>query len=145
MNKGPAKRSSLFLMELIIAVLFFCLASSVCIQFFVKAHLVSQETRNLNMSVNQVSSMAELMKNDPQFLERVAKDFPLAEVGDGTAVVYYNEQWEPCTEEDAWYQMNIMVSDDEDIDLGEVRMIHIEQQTVLYELPLLKHQNYIPE
>ena len=145
MNKGPAKRSSLFLMELLIAILFFCLASSVCIQFFVKAHLISEETRNLNISVNQVSSMAELMKNDPDFLERVSEEFPLAIVDDGTATIYYDENFEECKEDGAIFRMNVIVSDGDDLDLGVVRMIDIEKQDILYEISLKRHQNYKPK
>ena len=42
MERTPAKRSSLFLLELMIAILFFCLASAVCVQIFVKAHTISR-------------------------------------------------------------------------------------------------------
>ena len=51
--------SSLFLLELILAVLFFSVASALCIQIFIKAHLMSQDARDLNFAVNEVSSMAE--------------------------------------------------------------------------------------
>lgn len=47
MERTPAKRSSLFLLELMIAILFFCLASAVCVQIFVKAaHDQPQRHRN---------------------------------------------------------------------------------------------------
>ena len=47
MERTPAKRSSLFLLELMIAILFFCLASAVCVQIFVKAHTI-QPRRHRN-------------------------------------------------------------------------------------------------
>lgn len=43
--------SSLFLLELILAVLFFSVASALCIQIFTKAHLMSQDARDLNFAV----------------------------------------------------------------------------------------------
>ena len=46
--------SSLFLLELILAVLFFSVASALCIQIFTKAHLMSQDARDLNFAVNEV-------------------------------------------------------------------------------------------
>ena len=55
--------SSLFLLELILAVLFFSVASALCIQIFTKAHLMSQDARDLNFAVNEVSSMAEQMSD----------------------------------------------------------------------------------
>ena len=48
MKGTPAKRSSLFLLELIIAILFFSLTSAVCVQIFVRAHLISRQTQELN-------------------------------------------------------------------------------------------------
>ena len=51
MERTPAKRSSLFLLELMIAILFFCLASAVCVQIFVKAHTISRETQELNTAL----------------------------------------------------------------------------------------------
>ena len=60
MKRKPAKRSSLFLMELIIAILFFCLASAVCVRFFVKSHLIERDTTALNHAANYASSVAEM-------------------------------------------------------------------------------------
>ena len=55
MKGTPAKRSSLFLLELIIAILFFSLTSAVCVQIFVRAHLISRQTQELNMALEKVS------------------------------------------------------------------------------------------
>jgi len=44
-------KSALFLMELIIVIFFFALTSAVCLQVFVKAHLVAKETKGLNYAV----------------------------------------------------------------------------------------------
>ena len=43
--KQKSSRSALFLMELIFSILFFALASAVCVQLFVKAHLLSVSTQ----------------------------------------------------------------------------------------------------
>lgn len=52
-------KSSLFLMELIIALLFFSLASTVCIRLFVNAHSLSNQTVDMNHAVNYAQNMAE--------------------------------------------------------------------------------------
>ncbi len=52
-------KSSLFLMELIIALLFFSLASTVCIRLFVNAHALSNQTVDQNFAVNYAQNMAE--------------------------------------------------------------------------------------
>lgn len=64
MERTPAKRSSLFLLELMIAILFFCLASAVCVQIFVKAHTTSRGTQELNTALEKVSGYTELFLAD---------------------------------------------------------------------------------
>lgn len=55
-----ASRSSLFLIELTISILFFALASAACIQLFVKAHLLDRNTREINQTVVWSQNLAEL-------------------------------------------------------------------------------------
>lgn len=53
-------KSSLFLIELIVVILFFALSSTVCIQLFVKAHLLGNKTEDLNICVQQAQNYAEV-------------------------------------------------------------------------------------
>ena len=46
-------------MEMIIAILFFSLASAVCIQLFARSHLLSTQTVNQNHAVIQAQNLAE--------------------------------------------------------------------------------------
>ena len=52
-------KSALFLMELIIVIFFFALTSAVCLQVFVKAHLVAKETKGLNYAVLWADNASE--------------------------------------------------------------------------------------
>ena len=74
MQRKPAKRSSLFLLELIIAILFFCLASAVCVRFFVRSHVMEQETTELNLAVDQAVSAAEILRSG-QDIAACLKDY----------------------------------------------------------------------
>lgn len=58
MNKA-ASRTGLFLMELIIGILFFSLAGALCIQMFVKSHLISESSTALNHGVLWSQNVAE--------------------------------------------------------------------------------------
>lgn len=60
-HKSRARSSGLFLMELIIAILFFSVASAVCLEFFVKSHLLSLDSDILTRSVNECSGAAEIL------------------------------------------------------------------------------------
>lgn len=56
-----SSRQSMFLMEIIIAILFFSLVSAVCLRLFTGARQMSQDTGNLHRAVNQAQNAAELL------------------------------------------------------------------------------------
>ena len=55
-----ARKTGLFLMELIIAILFFSLAATICIQLFVKSHMISERSIALNHSILLAQNTAEI-------------------------------------------------------------------------------------
>ena len=55
-----ARKTGLFLMELIIAILFFSLAAAICIQLFVKSHMISERSIALNHSILLAQNTAEI-------------------------------------------------------------------------------------
>ena len=97
MERTPAKRSSLFLLELMIAILFFCLASAVCVQIFVKAHTTSRGTQELNTALEKVSGYTELFLADA-----LAED----------TEVFYDADWQECSKDEASYEIVIRVEPD---------------------------------
>lgn len=74
-------RSSLFLMELIIAILFFSLASAVCLRMFAKSHQLSTDASVMNQTVNTTANVAELIKYDLENGTRtLAEEYPDADI-----------------------------------------------------------------
>lgn len=79
-------KTSLFLMELIIALLFFSLASTVCIRLFVNARSLSSQTVDTNHAVNYAQNMAEAFigcDGNMQILQTVMDNSHLSESEDG--------------------------------------------------------------
>lgn len=71
-------------MELIIALLFFSLSSTVCIRLFVNAHSLSSQTVHANYAVNYAQNMAEAFMGcggDLQTLQAVMDQSLLSEDG----------------------------------------------------------------
>ncbi len=58
---NKSSKSSLFLMELIMSILFFSLAAAVCVQLFVQSHTLSKSSVELNHAVVECESLAELI------------------------------------------------------------------------------------
>ena len=87
-------KSSLFLMELIIAILFFSMASAVCIQLFAKAHIISLDTVNQNNAITHAQNLAESWYATDGDLAEMARLFGYIIADDGQRIVLvYDSNW----------------------------------------------------
>lgn len=112
MKKNTPSKSSLFLIELIIAILFFTVASGICIQLFSKSFLLSQSSKNLSTASRLVSNTAEVLESCGGSLEEVQSLFPES-VADGDSIrFYYNTSWEKCNEADGKFTLIATVTGD---------------------------------
>lgn len=91
MKRTFNSRSSLFLIELIIAILFFSLVSAVCLKAFTRSHILNQDARDLNAALMRVESTAELLKAGESVEEKT----------------YYSSSWNTCKEPKAAYVISI--------------------------------------
>lgn len=112
MNKLKS-RTSLVLMELIITILFFSLASAVCVQLFVNSHLISKDTYELNNAINIAQSCAEVMRGTNGSVDAVSSHFSGSIVFDENDYfqVFYDENFK-MTEDilNASYVADITIS-----------------------------------
>lgn len=140
--------SSLFLLELILAVLFFSVASALCIQIFTKAHLMSQDARDLNFAVNEVSSMAEqisagtLHPDTAASSDDTASD-PSTQISndawqDDTA--YYDSSYASCEKADAVYVLTIHYEPEDTLLKAHISMDTIADNRNIYTLDVTKHR-----
>lgn len=112
MKKNTPSKSSLFLIELIIAILFFTIASGICIQLFSKSFLLSQSSKNLSTASRLVSNTAEVLESCGGYLEETQSLFPES-VTDGDSILfYYNASWEKCSEADGKFTLIATVTGD---------------------------------
>ena len=105
-------RSSLFLIELIIAILFFSLGAAVCVQAFVKAHTVTAQARDLSFASSTVSSAASAVKYTDGSLEQVRDLFPGAFADGEDIAVCYGADFAPCQADGAEYTLRISARSD---------------------------------
>ena len=95
-------RSSLFLIELIIAILFFSLVSAVCLRAFARSHILTENARDLNAALMHVESTAELLR-----------------AGESVeAQTFYSSSWDTCEEKKAAYMITVKEKDASDEDSG---------------------------
>ena len=140
--------SSLFLLELILAVLFFSVASALCIQIFTKAHLMSQDARDLNFAVNEVSSMAEqisagtLHSDTAASSDDTASD-PSTQMPDDSlqdAAAYYDSGYASCEKADAVYVLTVHYEPDNTLLKAHISMDTIADNRNIYTLDVTKHR-----
>ncbi len=86
MPTRPARKSSLFLIELIIAVLFFSLSAAVCVRLFASAYLLGQQSTYRDVATLQAQSMASLFQNSGGTLDDVLAYANATETQEGTGV-----------------------------------------------------------
>ncbi len=104
---GRRSRSSLFLIELIFAILFFALGSAVCVQAFAKAHTTTLRARELSFASTTVSSAANAVRYTDGSLQAVQAHFPDAFAEDGGCAVCYGRDLAPCAPQTAAYTLHI--------------------------------------
>lgn len=130
MNDKSSK-SSLFLMELIMSILFFSLAAVICLILFIKSHTLSKSSVELNHSVVLCESIAE------QFYGNNGV------INDG--IMYFDKQFVECnSKDDAWYMLTYTVNyHNNDVNLLEcdITMENIKDNTVIYSLSPVYYPN----
>ena len=105
MIRKPASKTSLFLMEIIIVILFFSICSAICMQTFATAQMQSKRSNSLTGSVLACQSIAEIYKAENGNFEKLVSIIE-NDTSDETSCVnynpdnsnilsiYYNSNWE---------------------------------------------------
>lgn len=115
-RNNSKSKSGLFLLELIIAIVFFALSSVICIQLFVKAHTLSQKNTELNMAVIQAQNAAEAFKaanGEPEKFAEFLNGPSGGEANDGQYVcdLFFNSDWQRVDGRDkAAYTLHVVMT-----------------------------------
>lgn len=141
MNQNAAKRSSLFLLELIVAILFFALASAVCVQVYVSARVKSREASALTHAVLVCQNGAEVLyynMDGENVLDRLTEKHPEYSRAENSALAYFNKEWKPCVKADAAYLLTLTATGTDAFFEGAAQITDIEANTPLYSLPVAR-------
>lgn len=110
-RKPTANPSSLFLLEMIFAILFFSVASAVCVQVFVKSHVLNQEATILTLASQKTRDAAELLASTDSLsdgftiLKESYSDCCIEQ--EDTVTIFYDEDFSPCSAHASVYQLTI--------------------------------------
>lgn len=142
MDKQAKSKTSLFLMELIITILFFSIAGAVCVQFFVKAHTIGIQTKELNHAVTAAQGFAEVMRGTDGSIDSILAVYPDAIQGNDTFFeVFYDEEFLPCEPEAAVYVSDVTLLPNGAIQNMEIRVLKLSSLEEIYTLTATKYMN----
>ncbi|MCR5670230.1 MAG: hypothetical protein K6G10_04430 [Butyrivibrio sp.] len=116
MSDRRNSRLSLFLMELIIAIFFFSLASAVCVRLFVGAHVLSRKSEDVSMAVIWSQNLSEVFWNTKGDVEKMHDAFPGStsilyenKEKEGTLILLFNSDWEIISSSDSGIAYEAMI------------------------------------
>lgn len=131
MHGKSARRSSLFLLELMISILMFSVAAAWCVRLFVTARAVVSETEEQNRAQNLAAGYAEVFLASRDFeaflLGEGAKKQELA--NDKIYQIWYNKDWETCIEEEAVFCFETVITRQGDFDKCSFRFSRMKGES----------------
>ena len=129
--------SSLFLLELVIAIVIFALASALSLQFFAKAHLLNQNAKTLNFFSNECSIAAEItgISTSLEDLEAALLHlYPDAYIQEGKLELYYDETFTLSSPESSTYLYTISYENSDNFLTSFMKVMDKTSGTLIYEL-----------
>ena len=139
MAKRHAK-SSLFLLEMMVVILFFALTSAICVHLFVQAHQTARHSEALTNGVLLAQSAAELYKSTAGDLGETAKLLEGQwDEAQGLSVAY-DALWQPVgPQTEAAYRLEMTETADQRVRSAEINIVDASGQAI-YQLHVKAYQ-----
>lgn len=141
MNKYRHSKTSLFLMEIMLDILFFSVLVTICLQLFFKAHNLSESTTVLHRAVSTCTSIAEVYQSSENGKESIFQNYIDAAEYDQNIAIYFDEKFASCPEEKRVYRALVTVGDDS-LHTAVIEFSDVDTDEVIYTLTV---SNYEPQ
>jgi hypothetical protein len=134
MNKRS--RSTLFLMEQLIVVAVFAVCAAACVKILTASFFMAEETRDINNAIKVAESSAESYKaaaGDIGTTARLMGGDAVSIGGADAVIMYYDEDWRACGEENAAYMLRLINGDSAPAQLaqGELSVEKLTGEVIL--------------
>ena len=103
MSRYQSSKSGLFLLELLINLLLFCILCGCGLIFFSKSNTLSNNAAALQHAVRITSSIAALYESGDGNFTTICEAFPTASAESNRSILYLDKQYVPCSAEDFAY------------------------------------------
>lgn len=139
-SRNRISSSNLFLMEMIVSLLIFSVASAACVSIFMQSHKMSKRAALLNYAADRASSTSELIRSCStigEIADALFQEYPLAaiftddekaepgvpplfEPFELSASIWFDEAGANCGEELAAFSMSVTLSRDDALISGRI-------------------------
>lgn len=122
-------KSSLFLMELIIVLMFFSLSAAICMKVFAVSKVKTDTARDLAQASFAAESFAEVYKEYRGDMGKVGEYYSVNGVTSSTKrmVFFYDSEWNRITDGgDAVYSMGIVTDRDKNLLRASIRVARVD-------------------
>ncbi|QCU02413.1 hypothetical protein EYS05_09170 [Blautia sp. SC05B48] len=127
--------TSLFLMEMILALLFLSLSSAACIQIFAAARKSRLQAEQWNQIQALTTSVGEVLEGTDGTDEQILSLLPGGIKKDTSLIWYYNRNWQSCSSGEAACEM-ILETDISSEKSGELSFQQLSNGNELYRITL---------
>lgn len=127
--------TSLFLMEMILALLFLSLSSAACIQIFAAARKSRLQAEQWNQIQALTTSVGEVLEGTDGTDEQILSLLPGGIKKDTSLIWYYNRNWQSCSSGKAACEM-ILETDISSEKSGELSFQQLSNGGELYRITL---------
>lgn len=146
-NKSDTHSSSLFLLELVIAIVIFALCSAISLQFFSKAHLWNKESQALHFFSNECSKVAELCSissSVEDFTKKLSLIYEKENFILGEISLYYDEALQLSSSPASKYCYSILYQEEGEMLKVFMKITDQVQHTTVFELESIHHLGGVP-
>ena len=140
MRKYRSQKSSLFLLEIMLNLLFFVILVTICLQLFLKAHHLSKDTTLLHRAVTVCTSVAEVCQSSLGETDIFQTIYPEAIFLNDTILIYFDSNFTACSEFESIYR--VFLSENKETGSITIRFLRKNDTNVIYEL---EASSYVPQ
>ena len=133
----PKSKSGLFLMELIIAICFFAVASAVCVQLFASAYTISRRGEGMQMALIHSQSAVAAFRHTDADINAMA-GLLNGNINGNEIYVSFDDDW-IHTNTNIRYTMTIRIDTNEALALADIRVRDMQMDEYLYYIQVLKY------
>lgn len=128
-------KNSIFLMEIILNILLFCVLVIIGLQFFMRAHRLTEDTSSLHNAVTICNNTAAIFESGDGTLDELLATYEYRVNLDDRVIIYLNEDFENCEKEQSRYFITAALSEDSTDRMSKLNITcYDETQNPIYSL-----------